>query len=199
MCWPCGLCEGWGCWTEPACLVDTAATAAAAAAAAAATAGIGAAGATAAPAFPILCALAPALTSAPCAAVGSGSPAERAGGAGILCRTGPRLPDSVPPLHWVPVSCQIAPLLQSEEVGPAFFASLAHVRQIHANCKALLRTHHQRAGGHPVSDVACLRSRCPACVPSCTAAGMAMQRKACRRGATARLGTLTPADLQACS
>lgn len=35
---------------------------------------------------------------------------------------------------------------QSEEVGPAFFAALAHVRQIHANCKALLRTHHQRAG-----------------------------------------------------
>ncbi len=34
-------------------------------------------------------------------------------------------------------------------MGPAFFAALAHVRQIHANCKALLRTHHQRAGGCP--------------------------------------------------
>lgn len=31
-------------------------------------------------------------------------------------------------------------------MGEAFFAALAHVRQIHANCKALLRTHHQRAG-----------------------------------------------------
>ncbi|KAI7838109.1 hypothetical protein COHA_008117 [Chlorella ohadii] len=39
-----------------------------------------------------------------------------------------------------------AKALQGEEVGPAFFAALAHVRQIHANCKALLRTHHQRAG-----------------------------------------------------
>ncbi|PRW32513.1 Conserved oligomeric Golgi complex subunit 6 isoform A [Chlorella sorokiniana] len=39
-----------------------------------------------------------------------------------------------------------ATALQGEEVGPAFFAALAHVRQIHANCKALLRTHHQRAG-----------------------------------------------------
>jgi hypothetical protein len=39
------------------------------------------------------------------------------------------------------------PALQGEEVGPAFFQALAHVRQIHANCKALLRTHHQRAGG----------------------------------------------------
>lgn len=35
---------------------------------------------------------------------------------------------------------------QGDEVGEGFFAALAHVRQIHANCKALLRTHHQRAG-----------------------------------------------------
>ena len=35
---------------------------------------------------------------------------------------------------------------QGEQVGPAFFQALAHVRQIHGNCKALLRTHHQRAG-----------------------------------------------------
>ncbi|KAL4421302.1 hypothetical protein ABPG75_010593 [Micractinium tetrahymenae] len=39
-----------------------------------------------------------------------------------------------------------AAALQGEEVGEAFFAALAHVQQIHANCKALLRTHHQRAG-----------------------------------------------------
>jgi hypothetical protein len=36
--------------------------------------------------------------------------------------------------------------LQGQEVGPAFFSALARVRQIHDNCKALLRTHHQRAG-----------------------------------------------------
>ncbi|KAI3423947.1 hypothetical protein D9Q98_009781 [Chlorella vulgaris] len=36
--------------------------------------------------------------------------------------------------------------LQGDEMGDAFFAALAHVRHIHANCKALLRTHHQRAG-----------------------------------------------------
>ncbi|PSC76084.1 Conserved oligomeric Golgi complex subunit 6 [Micractinium conductrix] len=39
-----------------------------------------------------------------------------------------------------------AAALQGDEVGPEFFAALAHVRTIHANCKALLRTHHQRAG-----------------------------------------------------
>ena len=31
-------------------------------------------------------------------------------------------------------------------MGDAFFQALAHVRQIHGNCKTLLRTHHQRAG-----------------------------------------------------
>lgn len=31
-------------------------------------------------------------------------------------------------------------------MGPPFFAALARVRQIHENCRALLRTHHQRAG-----------------------------------------------------
>lgn len=35
---------------------------------------------------------------------------------------------------------------QGEEVGDAFFAALERVRAIHANCRALLRTHHQRAG-----------------------------------------------------
>jgi hypothetical protein len=37
-------------------------------------------------------------------------------------------------------------VLQSGEVGPKFFAALTRVRQIHENCKSLLRTHHQRAG-----------------------------------------------------
>uniref|UniRef100_A0A7S0RHC7 Conserved oligomeric Golgi complex subunit 6 n=1 Tax=Chlamydomonas leiostraca TaxID=1034604 RepID=A0A7S0RHC7_9CHLO len=36
--------------------------------------------------------------------------------------------------------------LQGEEVNPKFFAALARVRQIHDNCRSLLRTHHQRAG-----------------------------------------------------
>ena len=35
---------------------------------------------------------------------------------------------------------------QGEEVGPQFFSALARVRQIHENCRSLLRTHHQRAG-----------------------------------------------------
>jgi len=36
--------------------------------------------------------------------------------------------------------------LQGEEVGPMFFTALARVRQIHENCRSLLRSHHQRAG-----------------------------------------------------
>lgn len=36
--------------------------------------------------------------------------------------------------------------LHGEEIGSAFFAALARVRQIHDNCRSLLRTHHQRAG-----------------------------------------------------
>jgi hypothetical protein len=39
-----------------------------------------------------------------------------------------------------------AEALRGGEVGDAFFAALAHVRAVHANCRALLRTHHQRAG-----------------------------------------------------
>ncbi len=31
-------------------------------------------------------------------------------------------------------------------MGEEFFAALEHVRTIHANCRSLLRTHHQRAG-----------------------------------------------------
>ena len=35
---------------------------------------------------------------------------------------------------------------QEEAIGDKFFAALERVREIHANCRALLRTHHQRAG-----------------------------------------------------
>lgn len=37
-------------------------------------------------------------------------------------------------------------ILQSSSIGKEFFEALSRVRSIHANCKALLRTHHQRAG-----------------------------------------------------
>ncbi|CAH9077587.1 unnamed protein product [Cuscuta europaea] len=36
--------------------------------------------------------------------------------------------------------------LREEELDEDFFKALAHVQEIHANCKVLLRTHHQRAG-----------------------------------------------------
>ncbi|CAA0820408.1 Unknown protein [Striga hermonthica] len=36
--------------------------------------------------------------------------------------------------------------LREEELSENFFKALAHVHEIHANCKLLLRTHHQRAG-----------------------------------------------------
>lgn len=36
--------------------------------------------------------------------------------------------------------------LREEELNEDFFKALAHVQEIHANCKVLLRTHHQRAG-----------------------------------------------------
>lgn len=36
--------------------------------------------------------------------------------------------------------------LKGEEVTDVFFAALARVQEIHANCRQLLRTHHQRAG-----------------------------------------------------
>ncbi|GAB4825276.1 Golgi transport complex subunit 6 [Ancistrocladus abbreviatus] len=36
--------------------------------------------------------------------------------------------------------------LREEELNEDFFKALAHVQEIHANCKILLRTHHQRAG-----------------------------------------------------
>ena len=37
-------------------------------------------------------------------------------------------------------------MLHGGVVGPAFFAALERVRSIHNNCRALLRSHHQRAG-----------------------------------------------------
>ena len=36
--------------------------------------------------------------------------------------------------------------LTGEELDERFFAALARVHVIHSNCRALLRTHHQRAG-----------------------------------------------------
>ncbi|XP_047972626.1 conserved oligomeric Golgi complex subunit 6 [Salvia hispanica] len=36
--------------------------------------------------------------------------------------------------------------LREEDLTENFFKALAHVHEIHANCKVLLRTHHQRAG-----------------------------------------------------
>ncbi|CAK7337480.1 unnamed protein product [Dovyalis caffra] len=35
---------------------------------------------------------------------------------------------------------------RDEDLNDNFFKDLSHVQQIHANCKVLLRTHHQRAG-----------------------------------------------------
>jgi len=47
-------------------------------------------------------------------------------------------------------SYQLAPeevaALEGGDIGPDFFAALSRVRAIHANCRALLHTHHQRAG-----------------------------------------------------
>ncbi|XP_044467263.1 conserved oligomeric Golgi complex subunit 6 [Mangifera indica] len=36
--------------------------------------------------------------------------------------------------------------LRDEDLNENFFEALSHVQEIHANCKVLLRTHHQRAG-----------------------------------------------------
>ncbi|KDP37812.1 hypothetical protein JCGZ_06714 [Jatropha curcas] len=36
--------------------------------------------------------------------------------------------------------------LRDEDLNESFFKALSHVQEIHANCKILLRTHHQRAG-----------------------------------------------------
>ncbi|XP_022941125.1 conserved oligomeric Golgi complex subunit 6 [Cucurbita moschata] len=36
--------------------------------------------------------------------------------------------------------------LRHEDLNEKFFKALSHVQEIHANCKTLLRTHHQRAG-----------------------------------------------------
>lgn len=37
-------------------------------------------------------------------------------------------------------------VLQGDVINQAFFAALERVRTIHANCRGLLRTSHQRAG-----------------------------------------------------
>lgn len=36
--------------------------------------------------------------------------------------------------------------LREEDISESFFKALLRVQEIHANCKILLRTHHQRAG-----------------------------------------------------
>ncbi|ONK78763.1 uncharacterized protein A4U43_C02F22160 [Asparagus officinalis] len=36
--------------------------------------------------------------------------------------------------------------LREEDLNENFFEALSHVQEIHANCKILLRTHHQCAG-----------------------------------------------------
>jgi len=50
-----------------------------------------------------------------------------------------------------------AQALQAEAITPEFFEALEHVRTIHANCKSLLRTHHQRAGLELLDSMASLQ------------------------------------------
>jgi conserved oligomeric Golgi complex subunit 6 len=47
--------------------------------------------------------------------------------------------------------------LQAETIDERFFAALDHVLAIHKNCKALLRTHHQRAGLELLDSMASLQ------------------------------------------
>ncbi|WOK99927.1 conserved oligomeric Golgi complex subunit 6 [Canna indica] len=49
-------------------------------------------------------------------------------------------------LHDYQLSSDEINALREEEIGESFFKALMHVQEIHANCKILLRTHHQRAG-----------------------------------------------------
>ncbi|CAK7340516.1 unnamed protein product [Dovyalis caffra] len=49
-------------------------------------------------------------------------------------------------LHDYQLSNQEINALRNEDLNDNFFKALSHVQQIHANCKVLLRTHHQRAG-----------------------------------------------------
>ncbi|KAL8150974.1 hypothetical protein V2J09_020782 [Rumex salicifolius] len=49
-------------------------------------------------------------------------------------------------LHDYQLSNEEITALREEELNENFFKALAHVQEIHANCKVLLRTHHQRAG-----------------------------------------------------
>eukprot|EP00850_Spirogloea_muscicola_P013636 SM000093S24447 [mRNA] locus=s93:387657:397202:+ [translate_table: standard] len=49
-------------------------------------------------------------------------------------------------LHNYQLSPDEISALREEELGEDFFKALSRVQEIHANCKVLLRTHHQRAG-----------------------------------------------------
>ena len=44
-------------------------------------------------------------------------------------------------IHYVQINA-----LREEDLNDAFFKALARVQEIHANCKILLRTHHQVGG-----------------------------------------------------
>uniref|UniRef100_A0A2P2K609 Conserved oligomeric Golgi complex subunit 6 n=1 Tax=Rhizophora mucronata TaxID=61149 RepID=A0A2P2K609_RHIMU len=49
-------------------------------------------------------------------------------------------------LHDYQLSTEEINALRDEDLDENFFKALSHVQEIHANCKILLRTHHQRAG-----------------------------------------------------
>lgn len=49
-------------------------------------------------------------------------------------------------LHDYQLSNEEIKALRDEDLNENFFKALSHVQEIHANCKTLLRTHHQRAG-----------------------------------------------------
>ncbi|GBG66458.1 hypothetical protein CBR_g61501 [Chara braunii] len=49
-------------------------------------------------------------------------------------------------LHNYQLTPEEVSALRDEELDEGFFKALSRVQEIHANCKVLLRTHHQRAG-----------------------------------------------------
>ncbi len=49
--------------------------------------------------------------------------------------------------------------LQGDAITPSFFGALERVRTIHANCRGLLRTHHQRAGLELMDAMAAYQER----------------------------------------
>lgn len=55
------------------------------------------------------------------------------------------------------LSAAEAEALHAESITDTFFSALDHVRSIHANCKSLLRTHHQRAGLELLDSMATLQ------------------------------------------